>query len=198
MRPGRYDLTDLDNSYAHLTNTSINKNSTSYAHDKEGVRAGCKWSLYRFCREHPDHPLGSQTLWARIKAIVNLTILSIAAQVLLVPSMALLMTSRSPRPFPIFAPRLAFPLILHATLSPLSSRYMYMYMQIPDSGGSFELLGFDVMIDEALRPWLLEVSALPSSSSSIPFPRPSHPHSLSSSRSPVPSRSPSLSPSRSH
>ena len=39
----KYDLGDLDNSYAHLTNTSINKNSNSYATVKEGIRAGCKW-----------------------------------------------------------------------------------------------------------------------------------------------------------
>ncbi len=46
---------------------------------KEGIRGGCKWSLLQFNREHPDHPLGSAVLWARIKAIVNLTLLSIAA-----------------------------------------------------------------------------------------------------------------------
>ena len=27
----KYDLADLDNTYAHLTNTSINKHSTSYS-----------------------------------------------------------------------------------------------------------------------------------------------------------------------
>ena len=108
----KYDLSDLDNAYAHLTNTSINKNSESYSTVKEGVRDGCKWSLLTFNREHRDHALGSPLLWARIKAIVNLTLLSIAAD-------------------------------------------------IPDNGGGFELLGFDVMIDESLRPWLLEVNCSP-------------------------------------
>ena len=75
----KYDLDDIDNQYSHLTNTSINKNSASYGTDKEGIRGGCKWSLWRFQREHPDHPLNSEVLWARIKAIVNLTLLSIAA-----------------------------------------------------------------------------------------------------------------------
>ena len=74
----KYDLSDLDNTYSHLTNTSINKNSNSYATIKEGIKAGCKWSMLRFVREHPDHPLGSTLLWSRIKAIVNLTLLSIA------------------------------------------------------------------------------------------------------------------------
>ena len=108
----KYDLDDLENSYAHLTNTSINKNSTSYSTIKEGIRGGCKWSLLHFNREYPDNPLASPILWARIKAIVNLTLLSIAAG-------------------------------------------------IPDNGGCFELFGYDVMIDENLRPWLLEVNCSP-------------------------------------
>ena len=108
----KYDLNDLDNNYAHLTNTSINKHSTSYTTVKEGIRGGCKWSLHNFNRENPSNPLASPVLWSRIKAIVNLTLLSIAAQ-------------------------------------------------IPDNGGCFELFGYDVMVDDALRPWLLEVNCSP-------------------------------------
>ena len=110
----KYDMDDIDNQYSHLTNTSINKFSSAYRSDKEGVRGGCKWSLWRFQREHPDHPLNSTVLWARIKAQVNLTLLSIAADV---------------------APH--------------------------DNGGCFELLGFDVIVDEHLKPWLLEVNTSP-------------------------------------
>ena len=74
-------MSDLENSYAHLTNTSINKNSASYSTVKEGIKGGCKWSLHQFMREYPDHALGSPLLWQRIKAIISLTMLSIAAQV---------------------------------------------------------------------------------------------------------------------
>ena len=109
----KYNLNDLENNYSHLTNTSINKNSASYGTDKEGIRAGCKWSLLHFMREHPTHTLNSKLLWDRIKAIVNLTLLSIAGS-------------------------------------------------IPDNGGCFELLGYDIIVDESLKPWLLEVNASPS------------------------------------
>ena len=102
----KYDMSDIDNQYAHLTNTSINKNSGAI-----GV-GGCKWSMHRFKREQPDHPLNTPLLWVRIRAIINLTLLSIAAD-------------------------------------------------IPDNGGCFELLGYDVIVDEALKPWLLEVNTSP-------------------------------------
>ena len=43
----KYDMKDINNQYAHLTNTSINKHSGA-----SGV-GGCKWSMHRFKREHP-------------------------------------------------------------------------------------------------------------------------------------------------
>lgn len=38
----RYDMSDLSNQYAHLTNTSINKASPNIDDDRGFVGAGCK------------------------------------------------------------------------------------------------------------------------------------------------------------
>ena len=108
----RYDLSDLDNQYSHLTNSSINKHSDSLESNKEGIGVGCKFSFRHWLRDNPNSPLSSPLLWARIRAIICLTLLSIAAEV-------------------------------------------------PDSGGCFELLGYDIIVDEDLRPWLLEVNTSP-------------------------------------
>eukprot|EP00965_Chrysotila_dentata_P067019 2218015-Pleurochrysis_carterae.AAC.1 len=109
----KYNLDDLDNTFSHLTNSSINKNSNSYGVEKERIGAGCKWSFLSWAKRHPNHPLTHPMLWLRIRVILNLTLLSIAAG-------------------------------------------------IPENdGGCFELLGFDVIVDETLKPWLLEVNCSP-------------------------------------
>lgn len=77
----KFDMSDLENTFSHLTNTSINKNSVSYSTVKDGIRGGCKWSLLSFIREYPYHPLSSSLLWSRIHAIINLTLLSIAPSI---------------------------------------------------------------------------------------------------------------------
>jgi hypothetical protein len=106
-----YDLNDLQNAISHLTNSSINKHSDSLGSHKAGIGAGCKVSYRAWLRQNPDSRLRSPLLWARIRSILCLTLLSIASQ-------------------------------------------------MPDAVGCFELLGYDVIVDENLKPWLLEVGFL--------------------------------------
>ena len=41
----RYEMGDISNLFAHLTNSSINKFSDTYSSDKDVIGPGCKWSL---------------------------------------------------------------------------------------------------------------------------------------------------------
>ncbi|XP_063775839.1 probable tubulin polyglutamylase TTLL2 [Pseudophryne corroboree] len=115
----KFNLSSLDNIFAHLTNTSINKYSTSYTADKERVGSGCKWTFGQFRSYLRSLEVDDVLLWQRIYNIVTMTLLSIA------PS-------------------------------------------IPQYPNCFELFGFDILIDDTLKPWLLEVNYSPAMSLDCP------------------------------
>ncbi|OWF50223.1 tubulin polyglutamylase TTLL2 [Mizuhopecten yessoensis] len=108
----KYDLNALNNVFAHLTNTSINKHSPGYALDKECVGPGCKWTITQLRQYFHQHRINDSTLWTRVVNIIILTLL-------------------------VQAP------------------------QVPKCDNCFELYGFDVLIDDNLKPWLLEVNFSP-------------------------------------
>ncbi|XP_072266546.1 probable tubulin polyglutamylase TTLL2 [Pyxicephalus adspersus] len=115
----KFSLSSLDNIFAHLTNTSINKYSTSYLSDKERVGSGCKWTLGQFRSYLRSVEIDDVLLWQRIYNIVTMTLLAIA------PS-------------------------------------------VPQCPNCFELFGFDILIDDTLKPWLLEVNYSPALSLDCP------------------------------
>ncbi|KAJ3229127.1 putative tubulin polyglutamylase ttll2 [Chytriomyces hyalinus] len=80
---------------------------------KEGVGAGCKWTLGKLREYFKTEQLPFDKLWDRMKAIMILTLLRVASEV----------------------------------KEPLER--------------CFELYGFDIIVDESLRPWLLEVNLSP-------------------------------------
>ncbi|KAG8444221.1 hypothetical protein GDO86_009417 [Hymenochirus boettgeri] len=108
----KFNLSFLDNIFAHLTNTSINKYSASYNTEKERIGRGCKWSLGQFRSYLHGKEVDDALLWEKIYKIVTKTLLAIA------PS-------------------------------------------IPPTTNCFELFGFDILIDDTLTPWLLEVNFSP-------------------------------------
>ncbi|XP_048343338.1 probable tubulin polyglutamylase TTLL2 isoform X2 [Sphaerodactylus townsendi] len=109
----KFDLESMDNIYAHLTNTSINKFGPSYRKDKDVIGSGCKWTFSRFRAYLRSCNVDDVCLWQRINRIVILTLLAIT------PS-------------------------------------------VPLTFNCFELFGFDILVDEKMKPWLLEVNHSPS------------------------------------
>ncbi|KAM8964161.1 LOW QUALITY PROTEIN: putative tubulin polyglutamylase TTLL2 [Lycaon pictus] len=108
----KFDLSNLQNNYAHLTNSSINKSGVSYEKIKEVIGHGCKWTLSRFFSYLRSWDVDDPLLWQKITQVVILTVLAIA---------------------------------------PL----------VPFAANCFELFGFDILIDDNLKPWLLEVNFSP-------------------------------------
>ncbi|XP_008498193.2 probable tubulin polyglutamylase TTLL2 isoform X1 [Calypte anna] len=107
----KFDLDSLDNVYAHLTNTSINKYGLSYKKYKEGIGCGCKWTFSKFRSYLRIFGVDDRLLWQKIHHIVILTLLAVTP--------------------------------------------------LPAAPNCFELFGFDVLIDDKFKPWLLEVNYNP-------------------------------------
>ncbi|XP_040920563.1 probable tubulin polyglutamylase TTLL2 [Toxotes jaculatrix] len=77
----KYNLSSLQNLYAHLTNTSINKFGPFYKTEKERVGQGCKWTMSKFRHFLHSQDINELLLWQRINNIVTLTLLTIAPSV---------------------------------------------------------------------------------------------------------------------
>lgn len=116
----KFDLESLDNTYSHLTNTSINRFGLNYGSDKERVGTGCKWTLDQLRQYFYQSGIDDMPLWSQIINIVILTVVLQTQQ------------------------QLQASIVLRGTTT------------------CFELYGFDVLIDDQLKPWLLEVNFSPS------------------------------------
>lgn len=108
-----FDLRSLQNTFSHITNSSINKFSPAYDEGKGSVGLGCKWTIRQLRHYFANIDVPDWCLWQRIGHIILLTLLCEA---------------------------------------PLVS----------SNNNTFELYGFDIIIDETFTPWLLEVNRHPS------------------------------------
>ncbi|KAI5699342.1 hypothetical protein M8J75_001411 [Diaphorina citri] len=72
----KFSLANLDNPFAHLTNSSLNKLGPGYGTTKERVGSGCKWSLSQLRQYLYQNNIQDWLLWQRISSIIVLTIAS--------------------------------------------------------------------------------------------------------------------------
>ncbi|XP_056261570.1 probable tubulin polyglutamylase TTLL2 [Seriola aureovittata] len=77
----KYNLSSLQNLFAHLTNTSINKFGPFYKTEKGRVGQGCKWTMSKFRHFLQSQDINERLLWQKINNIVTLTLLTIAPSV---------------------------------------------------------------------------------------------------------------------
>ncbi|KAM6181778.1 LOW QUALITY PROTEIN: putative tubulin polyglutamylase TTLL2, partial [Erethizon dorsatum] len=59
-------IINLQDCYAHLTNSSISKSGASYEQIKEVVDHGCKWTLSQFFSNLPNWDVDDLQLWHQI------------------------------------------------------------------------------------------------------------------------------------
>ncbi|CAL8120101.1 unnamed protein product [Orchesella dallaii] len=111
----KYDLSNLPNTFSHLTNTSVNKQGPNYRKNKETIGFGSKWTLRQLRRYFDKTGVDDYYLWQRIWSILVLTIIGDGRNL----------------------------------------------ARIEAAEKSFELLGFDILVDENLKPNLLEVNTNP-------------------------------------
>ncbi|KAL5262629.1 hypothetical protein ACHWQZ_G008131 [Mnemiopsis leidyi] len=71
----KYTGSVIHNKFAHLTNTSINRNGPCYNVEKERVGAGCKWTISQLRAYFQQCSVDDRLAWERIKHMISLTIL---------------------------------------------------------------------------------------------------------------------------
>lgn len=82
----KFNLDDLKNVYAHLTNSSINSKGPQYLMNKGGIGRGCKWTIKQFRHWMHEQEMDDRLLWIRIQMLIVLTLLSQASSIPKIPN----------------------------------------------------------------------------------------------------------------
>lgn len=77
----RYDMSKIGNQYSHLTNSSINKNSTRITHNSTTAGQGLKWSFDQLRSEFCGGGISWYQLWVKIEQIIVLTCINYCSTV---------------------------------------------------------------------------------------------------------------------
>lgn len=124
------DPKHYENHFMHLTNYSINKNSSKFVANADTFveDAGHKWSMTALRRRLRKAGIDDEKVWSMINDLIVKTIISVEPQVMAAVEMF-----------------------------------------VPHHSNCYELFGFDVMVDDALMPYLLEVNFAPSLACDAPL-----------------------------
>lgn len=139
----RYDLKDTSNIFSHLTNYSVNKKSPDFQRNKDDSQDdyGNKWSLSALKKYLEREGIDQKPLWDAVEDVIIKTLISVEDR------------------------------INAKTKQLCRHRYIYFHFWILTKfrNSCFEIYGFDILIDDNLKPHLIEVNILPSLSCSSPL-----------------------------
>ncbi|XP_053975714.1 probable tubulin polyglutamylase TTLL9 [Hylaeus volcanicus] len=134
-----FDLENIDDSRVHLTNMAIQL-KTNVEDKKEELKKGCKWALTKV-REYLTARHGVDAVEALFQRIAGQS--------------GLFAVDGLPTSF--YLSEAIFSFIVGVIMASL----LAVQPVIMQGRNSFELYGYDILLDEGLTPWLLEVNASP-------------------------------------